>query len=116
MRVALLIHAHGAVRARPRVHARPSRHADNVAWEDPRVDEQLLKLGPDDTLLVLTTGGCNVLDRLIDGPRQIVAADLNGAQNALLELKLACLRALTYEQARAHALPSPSSCRASARD
>ena len=72
--------------------------ADNVAWEDPRIDQQLLKLGPDDTLLVLTTGGCNVLDRLIDGPKHIVSADLNVAQNALLELKLACLRVLTHEQ------------------
>lgn len=69
-----------------------------MAWEDPRIDRQLLKLGEDDTLLVLTTGGCNVLDRLIDGPKHIVAADLNAAQNALLELKLACLCALTYEQ------------------
>ena len=33
----------------------------NVAWEDPRVDGELLRLGPEDNLLVLTTGGCNVL-------------------------------------------------------
>ena len=39
-----------------------------------------------------------VLDRLLDGTGHIVAADLNAAQNALLELKLAGLRALTYEQ------------------
>ena len=72
--------------------------ADNVAWEDPRIDQHLLRMGAEDTLLVLTTGGCNVLDRLIDGTKHIVAADLNAAQNALLELKLACLRVLTYEQ------------------
>lgn len=70
----------------------------NVAWEDPRVDGELLRLGPEDNLLVLTTGGCNVLDRLIDGPAHIVAVDLNPCQNALLELKLACLKALTHEQ------------------
>lgn len=39
-----------------------------------------------------------MLDRLIDGPKHIVSADLNVAQNALLELKLACLRVLTHEQ------------------
>ena len=66
--------------------------ADNVAWEDPRIDQHLLRMGAEDTLLVLTTGGCNVLDRLIDGTKHIVAADLNAAQNALLELKLACER------------------------
>jgi S-adenosylmethionine-diacylglycerol 3-amino-3-carboxypropyl transferase len=70
----------------------------NVAWEDPRVDGELLQLGPDDRLLVLTTGGCNVLDRLLDGPEHIVAVDLNPAQNALLELKLAAARSLTHDQ------------------
>ena len=29
----------------------------NVAWEDPRVDGKLLKLGAKDRLLMLTTGG-----------------------------------------------------------
>ena len=29
----------------------------NVAWEDPRVDCNVLKLGPEDRLLMLTTGG-----------------------------------------------------------
>jgi S-adenosylmethionine-diacylglycerol 3-amino-3-carboxypropyl transferase len=70
----------------------------NVAWEDPRVDGELLQLGSDDRLLVLTTGGCNVLDRLLDGPEHIVAVDLNPAQNALLELKLAAARSLTHNQ------------------
>jgi len=70
----------------------------NVAWEDPRIDGELLQLGAGDRLLVLTTGGCNVLDRLLDGPEHIVAADLNPAQNALLELRLAAARSLTHEQ------------------
>ena len=34
-----------------------------VAWEDPRIDGELLQLDADDVVLVLTTGGCNVLDR-----------------------------------------------------
>ena len=41
---------------------RPLLPADNVAWEDPRIDQHLLRMGAEDTLLVLTTGGCNVLD------------------------------------------------------
>ena len=40
---------------------RPLLPADNVAWEDPRIDQHLLRMGAEDTLLVLTTGGCNVL-------------------------------------------------------
>jgi len=70
----------------------------NVAWEDPRIDGKVMQIGQDDTLLMLTTGGCNVLDRLLDGAKHIVSVDLNVAQNALLELKLAGARALTHEQ------------------
>jgi len=69
-----------------------------VAWEDPRIDGQVLEVTGDDVLLMLTTGGCNVLDRLVDGPSRIVTADLNPAQNALLELKLAAIAALEHEQ------------------
>merc|ERR550514_477789 len=70
----------------------------NVAWEDPRVDMQVLGLGAEDRLLMLTTGGCNVLDRLLDGVGHIVSVDLNPSQNALLELRLAAARACTHEQ------------------
>ena len=77
---------------------RSSRIIYNVAWEDPRVDSKLLHITEDDTLLMLTTGGCNVLDRLLDGARHIVAVDLNQSQNALLELKLVCARNLSHEQ------------------
>lgn len=70
----------------------------NVAWEDPRVDGKVLKLGPEDRLLMLTTGGCNVMDRLLDGVAHIVSVDLNPSQNALLELRLAAARSCTHEQ------------------
>lgn len=70
----------------------------NVAWEDPRIDQQLLELTPSDSCLMLTTGGCNVLDRLLDGPAHIVAVDLNGSQNALLEIRLAAAISLDHEQ------------------
>ena len=77
---------------------RNSRIIYNVAWEDPRVDSKLLHITEDDTLLMLTTGGCNVLDRLLDGASHIVAVDLNQSQNALLELKLVCAHNLSHEQ------------------
>ena len=70
----------------------------NVAWEDPRIDAELLDIGPTDTMLMLTTGGCNVLDMLLEGPAKIVAADLNPRQNALLELKVVCIQELEHEQ------------------
>ncbi len=69
----------------------------NTCWEDPAVDRMALELVPDDTLLVITSAGCNVLDYALTGPRRIHAVDANPRQNALLELKLAGIRRLDYE-------------------
>ena len=66
-------------------------------WEDPRVDQRLLKIGEDDTLLCLTSAGDNLLEYLISAnPRRIHAVDLNPCQNHLLELKVAAFQALPY--------------------
>ena len=69
----------------------------NTCWEDPSVDRQALRLTADDTLLVITSAGCNVLDYALQGPRAIHAIDANPRQNALLELKLAGIRSLVFE-------------------
>jgi S-adenosylmethionine-diacylglycerol 3-amino-3-carboxypropyl transferase len=69
----------------------------NTCWEDPRLDHQALKLTADDTVLVITSAGCNALDYALAGPEQVVAVDMNPRQNALLELKLAGIRNLRYE-------------------
>jgi len=34
----------------------------NTCWEDPRLDRVALNLGAEDTLLVITSAGCNTLD------------------------------------------------------
>ncbi|AHF04557.1 S-adenosylmethionine:diacylglycerol 3-amino-3-carboxypropyl transferase [Marichromatium purpuratum 984] len=69
----------------------------NTCWEDPAVDRLALELTPDDTLLVITSAGCNVLDYALTGPRRIHAVDANPRQNALLELKLAGIRRLDFD-------------------
>jgi S-adenosylmethionine-diacylglycerol 3-amino-3-carboxypropyl transferase len=69
----------------------------NTCWEDPAVDRAALDLVPTDTLLVITSAGCNVLDYALTGPRRIHAVDANPRQTALLELKLAGIRRLDYE-------------------
>lgn len=68
----------------------------NTCWEDPAVDRLALELRHDDTLLVITSAGCNVLDYALTAPRRIHAVDANPRQNALLELKLAGIRALDH--------------------
>jgi len=69
----------------------------NACWEDPAIDRQVLAIGPDDTLLAITSAGCNVLDYALLGPRQIHAVDANPRQTALLELKIAGIVALEFD-------------------
>lgn len=70
----------------------------NACWEDPRLDREALQLGPDDDVLMITSAGCNALDYALVGPRRIIAVDMNRRQNALLELKLAGIRTLDYDE------------------
>jgi len=69
----------------------------NTCWEDPRLDREALTLGPDDRIVMITSAGCNALDYALQEPQQINAVDMNPLQNALLELKLAGIRNLDYE-------------------
>jgi S-adenosylmethionine-diacylglycerol 3-amino-3-carboxypropyl transferase len=48
-------------------------------------------------MLVITSAGCNVLDYALVGPAEIHAVDANPRQNALLELKLAGIRRLEFD-------------------
>lgn len=66
-------------------------------WEDSRVDDRLLELGPDDVVLAITSAGDNILSYALRSPARIHAIDLNPAQNHLLELKIAAFTALPYE-------------------
>jgi S-adenosylmethionine-diacylglycerol 3-amino-3-carboxypropyl transferase len=68
----------------------------NTCWEDPAVDRLALNLRADDTLVVITSAGCNVLDYALEGPGCIHAIDANPRQTALLELKLAGIRRLDF--------------------
>ncbi len=69
----------------------------NTCWEDPRIDKQALDLQPDDSLLVITSAGCNVLSYALAGIKHVYAVDMNYRQNAVLELKIAGIKELDYE-------------------
>ncbi len=69
----------------------------NTCWEDPAVDRLALVLGPEDRMLVIASAGCNVLDYALLSPECIHAVDANPRQTALLELKLAGIRHLEFE-------------------
>jgi len=65
-------------------------------WEDHALLDHALAIRPDDDVLMIASAGCNVLNLLLQAPRRIVAIDLNPAQTALVELKLAALRSLDH--------------------
>ena len=66
----------------------------NQIWEDPRVDAKALELGPESSLLTISSGGCNVLNYLVYRPKRIVAVDLNANHMCLTRLKLAAIKHL----------------------
>lgn len=70
----------------------------NTCWEDPRLDHVALELGPDDVVMVITSAGCNAIDYVLKEPKRVHAVDVNPRQNALLELKIAAIRELDYDQ------------------
>ncbi len=69
----------------------------NTCWEDPRLDRQAMQLSPADHVLVITSAGCNALDYALQAPGSVHAVDMNPRQNALLELKLAGIRHLEFD-------------------
>jgi S-adenosylmethionine-diacylglycerol 3-amino-3-carboxypropyl transferase len=69
----------------------------NTCWEDPRLDRVALELSAEDTVLVITSAGCNALDYVLTQPKHVYAVDLNPRQTALLDLKLAGIRHLDFD-------------------
>lgn len=70
----------------------------NQSWEDPAMDRAALSIARDhDTVLTITSGGCNSLNLLCLGPKKLICIDGNPAQTYLLDLKLAGIRRLDYD-------------------
>lgn len=69
----------------------------NMCWEDPRTDREAMSLDGSSRVVVITSGGCNAIDYLLDAPAEVLAVDMNPRQNALLALKVSALRTLAFE-------------------
>lgn len=63
-------------------------------WEDPVVDMQALEITPQDNLVCIASGSCNMLSYLAAGPASVTAVDLSPAHVALGRLKLAAAQHL----------------------
>ena len=66
-------------------------------WEDHLLLERGLDINPDDDVLSICSAGDNVLALLLLEPRSVTAIDMNPAQTALLELKIAAIRVLDHQ-------------------
>ena len=69
----------------------------NVSFEDARIDRRTLHV-KGKVVLTLTSAGDNVLDAVTEGASKVVAVDQNIAQCSLMELKMAAIKQLPYEQ------------------
>jgi S-adenosylmethionine-diacylglycerol 3-amino-3-carboxypropyl transferase len=99
------------------VDAQTARSQDQVAlfnllfgmsWEDPASDRRALGIVPGETLMTVTSGGCNTLTLLLEDPGRIYAVDINPTQSYLLELKCAAIRRLDCDSVRAFLGLAPS--------
>jgi S-adenosylmethionine-diacylglycerol 3-amino-3-carboxypropyl transferase len=66
-------------------------------WEDAEVLIGALKPSPHDTVLSVTSGGCNTLALAASGVSTVYSIDKNSEQNYLLELKLKAIQTLDNE-------------------
>jgi S-adenosylmethionine-diacylglycerol 3-amino-3-carboxypropyl transferase len=67
-------------------------------WEDPESDQAALSIKSGERVFAITSGGCNVLGFLLSDPETIYSVDINPAQSCILELKIAAIRALDFEE------------------
>lgn len=66
--------------------------------EDWRVEQKALQINPCDHVLCITASGDRPLHLLLDDCKQLTSVDASPAQNYLLKLKSAALKALSYDE------------------
>ncbi|KAJ7144971.1 hypothetical protein C8R43DRAFT_561171 [Mycena crocata] len=80
------------------IHKQFRTYIYSFTWEDPEEDMRHLDLTSEDTVLAITSGGDNVLHYAISaGPKQIHCVDMNPCQGHLVELKLAAIHTLDFD-------------------
>lgn len=66
-------------------------------WEDPESDHAALQIKSNDSIMAITSGACNVLGFLLFDPKVIYSLDINPTQSYLLEIKIAAIKSLSFE-------------------
>lgn len=72
--------------------------AYSQCWEDAELVIKALQINEQDTVLSITSGGCNTLAIACSNPKTIYSVDSNCNQNYLLELKQKAIAQLTHSE------------------
>jgi S-adenosylmethionine-diacylglycerol 3-amino-3-carboxypropyl transferase len=67
-------------------------------WEDPEMDRMALSIKPGETMMTITSGGCNTLSFLLQDPSVIYTVDINPCQSHVIQLKIAAMKNLGYQE------------------
>jgi S-adenosylmethionine-diacylglycerol 3-amino-3-carboxypropyl transferase len=67
-------------------------------WEDPESDVKAIDMKAGQSLLTITSGGCNTLNFLLNDPETIYSIDINPAQTWLMEFKIAGIKNLSHDE------------------
>ena len=68
-----------------------------TSWEDFIPIQEALNVKSTDTVLTITSGGCNVFNFLLCDPKKVISVDYNPYQKYLMELKIESIRNLNYQ-------------------
>src|SRR5208282_1681113 len=68
-----------------------------LSWEDPESDKLALRIEPGETVVAISSGGCNTFGLLLENPGRIFTVDINPCQSHLLELKRAAVHRLDHD-------------------
>lgn len=70
----------------------------SMVWEDGRLLSKALGVRAGDSVLSISSAGCNVLELILQSPKKLVAIDVSPAQNRCLRLKLTAIEHLAHEE------------------
>jgi S-adenosylmethionine-diacylglycerol 3-amino-3-carboxypropyl transferase len=67
-------------------------------WEDPEMDRLALNPLQGEVMMTITSGGCNTLSLLLQDPSIIYTVDINQSQSYVIEMKMAAMKYLNYQE------------------
>lgn len=70
----------------------------SMCWEDPLILSEALEVSKQDSVLLIVSGGENILSLLLKNPNKIVGIDIKKEQIYLTKLKVVCIENLEFDE------------------